>query len=134
MKKHVAVNIIIRNRAGEVILQFRDGTPGIWQPLKWSAWGGRLDEGETLVQGACRELEEETGIQSQPSDLQEIDRFMESRDEELIFFMLNRPVELHEINFQEGAGLGAFNLVEMKSLNLTPTTGLVIERNPELFA
>lgn len=34
--------------------------------------GGRIDEGETLIQAAIRELEEETGIKVQEEDLEEI--------------------------------------------------------------
>ena len=29
----------------------------------WSLPGGRLEQGETLGQGVCREIEEETGLQ-----------------------------------------------------------------------
>lgn len=35
----------------------------------WSLPGGRLEQGETLAQGICREMEEETGLQTRVQKL-----------------------------------------------------------------
>ena len=39
---------------------------------KWNGYGGKLDEGETLLQGAVREIKEESGISVSPNELGEL--------------------------------------------------------------
>ena len=51
------VGAVIFNPRGQVLLLERANVPGAWQFPQ-----GGLDEGETPVEGARREAEEETGI------------------------------------------------------------------------
>ncbi len=51
---------------------------------KWNGYGGKLKEGETILQGAVREIEEESGIRVQESDLDErgfIDFYFTDKEE-----------------------------------------------------
>jgi len=53
---------IILVKDGKALLQLRDDNPNITYPNHWGfAGGGTLEEGETYLQAAQRELEEETG-------------------------------------------------------------------------
>lgn len=48
-------NAVLRNEEGLVLILKKDG--------KWMLVGGRLENGETWLEGLRREVEEETGIQ-----------------------------------------------------------------------
>ena len=66
---HRAVHVFVFNSAGELFLQKRshlkDAHPGLWD----SSAAGHLDVGESYVDCAVRELNEELGISVQPGDL-----------------------------------------------------------------
>ncbi len=55
--------VIIQNSEGKVLLNLRDGKPGIAFPNCWTLPGGRVESNETADQAAKRELSEETGLQ-----------------------------------------------------------------------
>ena len=66
----VAGRVLLLDGLGRVLL-FRGGDPdaperGTW----WFTPGGGLDPGESLREGAARELFEETGLRCDPSDLE----------------------------------------------------------------
>jgi putative (di)nucleoside polyphosphate hydrolase len=55
------VGILLANRDGRLWLGRRAGAPG---PLNWQFPQGGVDDGETLLEAARRELREETGARS----------------------------------------------------------------------
>ena len=58
----VAVGAVIEDNEGRVLLvKHKPERKGYWQG-KWICPGGRLELGETLEDGARREVEEETGL------------------------------------------------------------------------
>lgn len=54
--------------SGALLMQERDDHP-ILDPGRWGLPGGHLDDGETFLAGAVRELEEETGVTLPPEAL-----------------------------------------------------------------
>lgn len=54
-------SIVLVDARGRVLLQERDEHPAI-DPERWGFCGGHLEEGESYLVGAYRELEEETGV------------------------------------------------------------------------
>ncbi len=68
MPIHVSTTIII-NRNGHILLMLRDNKPGILNPGCWGLIGGHAEKGETPLGTAAREIEEETGIHIEESDL-----------------------------------------------------------------
>ena len=55
----IGVGVIVRNEHGHVLFQKRRGAHG---SETWGFPGGKLESGETLIECAARELEEETGM------------------------------------------------------------------------
>jgi ADP-ribose pyrophosphatase YjhB (NUDIX family) len=51
-----SVNVVVTNRAGDVLLIRRSDNDN------WAVPGGAIDLGESMVQAAVRETREETGI------------------------------------------------------------------------
>lgn len=51
--------VLIENKAGHVLLQLRDDSPGIPYPNCWGTFGGQVEDGETPFQAIVRELREE---------------------------------------------------------------------------
>lgn len=60
-KKQVYGDMVVRNFKGEILILQRSSQDD-FQPGVWSLPGGKVEPGETPLQGAIRELEEETGI------------------------------------------------------------------------
>jgi ADP-ribose pyrophosphatase YjhB (NUDIX family) len=58
----LAVGAVIRDATGRILLvRHRAERGGFWQG-KWICPGGKLEQGETLVEGALREIREETHL------------------------------------------------------------------------
>ncbi|MFD0404397.1 NUDIX domain-containing protein [Kitasatospora sp. NPDC127116] len=62
----VDVHVVLRTPDGKILLSQRGGPYGYGQ---WHAPSGKLDPGEKPAHGAARELEEETGITTDPARL-----------------------------------------------------------------
>lgn len=66
---HHAVHVLVRDRAGRLLLQLRSSrkttSPGLWD----TSVGGHVGAGEDLLESALRETREELGIEVSPGDL-----------------------------------------------------------------
>lgn len=65
MEKQIRVGIgVLILREGRILLGHRVGrdTGGIYEPGSWCLPGGKQEYGETVLEGAAREVEEETSL------------------------------------------------------------------------
>ena len=82
---HNTIHLWLYTTKGEILLQQRSQKKPIY-PLLWDvSVAGHIDAGETFVEAALRETEEEIGLQLQPVRLKKI------------------GVELHESSYNDGA-------------------------------
>ena len=63
--------ILLTNTKGELFLLLTHFDPEVGLPPRWITPGGGIDEGETPLEAAVRELREETGIVVSPEALGE---------------------------------------------------------------
>ncbi len=103
-----------------IMLQFRDERTPVY-PLSFMNWGGSIEEGETALDCACRELQEELGLQVNPAEL----TFIGNETFENIsrnIFLLWKDIQLSAIRLGEGAG---FVCIPRNSINVIPTNDML---------
>jgi len=59
--KYSGVGVIIENKNQEILLHLRDGNTSR-MPHQWCLVGGMIEEGESLIGAATREVKEETNL------------------------------------------------------------------------
>lgn len=119
--KHTAATLLI-DKNGDFVLQHRDDKPDISDPGLWSLFGGRVEpEDASLLDGAVRELHEETNLTFEKSDLKYLGYLFRSDDPEkddayLATYILN-GVDTQGLEIYEGQG---FEIVQPASLEGKP--------------
>lgn len=121
-----SVNTVISNEQGKFLLQMRDGTQGICNPLQWNFFGGTIDENEDPLLGAIREAEEELGIYLEAKDCVLMGELHPKPDRLVYIVQLKQPLEWGGFTLREGAGAGYFTKEELLKINITPTTQLLV--------
>lgn len=101
---YVSCEIWVRNSKGEFLITKRH--PDKKAGNLWEFAGGGTLAGETTAQSAVRELKEETGIQSQESELQLFATY-QHKNYFLDLFLLNKDVEISDIVLQPGETIDA---------------------------
>src|SRR6266702_4458578 len=74
-------NILIVSTKGDLLMQQISDIPSINNESKVASFGGTVKLGETVIEAAVRELEEETGLKVKPSDLDFFDTFRKTMKE-----------------------------------------------------
>ena len=88
-QQYDSAHVIIKNKMGQVLLLKRAETDQ-WMPGKWSLPGGGKREEENLLQGAIREVKEETGLEIMPDDLQFLEDI--SKKQNHAFFLARKAL------------------------------------------
>ncbi|MFZ1626933.1 MAG: NUDIX domain-containing protein [Candidatus Moraniibacteriota bacterium] len=123
-----SVNNIIRDSQGKYLLQMRDGSEGICNPLLWNLFGGGLNgSDEEPLKAAVRELKEELGKDASENDFQLKGTVGEGEKMVYVFEYLS-TVEWKDLVVQEGAGAGYFTKDEMLKIPITEKTKLILEK------
>lgn len=97
---HLVVSIWTVNSSGSILLTLRDSRKESY-PNHWENTGGAALAGETSLQAARRELEEETGIVVDESELVLLGT-QKTRDSFVDHYLLRRDVSLSAIRLQAG--------------------------------
>ncbi len=116
-------------RGGRVLLLQRAIPP---DQGKWGLPGGMLELGETVFQGAMRELAEETQIEAEPVDILTVLDFIEKDEAEKVRYHFALIVVLAEWRSGEGVpdadamGLGWFTPEELPGMATSAATERVM--------
>ena len=113
-KFHYVVNILCRNKEGKLLITKRhpDKPYGGW----WEVSGGSVVSGEIPLDGAVRELFEETGLKAAPSELRYFGQIIRERSGCVHnFYLYEGDFSAEDIVLQEGETVD-FRLVTPKEL------------------
>ena len=119
-----SVNIIIQNSEGKYLLQMRDNTKGICNPLKWNFFGGGLQSRDPIA-NAQRELKEELEIKTDLKDLKAVGCIPDTK---VHIVRYNQVVNWSDFHLLEGAGAGYFNKEEILAIDSTENTKLIVKQ------
>lgn len=119
--------LMIRDELGRYCLQLRDDFPHVGAAGKWGVFGGHVEAGETLLETAMRELEEETALVMPKDAFCPLIRFVTSDlFEHQYFFEVARPVKVSDIRVFEGAGFGFYTPAQIEGLDVIGSIPLVL--------
>lgn len=95
---HLVVQVWIGHKDGRFLIQKRaenlKNAPGVW-----ATTAGHVLAGETAIDGAVRELEEEMGISAVSDELIEVYREITGQSHSVAFF-LEKEVQLNDVTIQ----------------------------------
>lgn len=112
----VIATVIIKDDEGRVLLVKEDGL--------WAIPGGKVKEGERVIEAAVREVREETGFQICIAGLARVYELKKGEDYNLFFVF--RASIVKEVG--EGVlGFKWFDVEEIKLLNAYPETCLLLK-------
>lgn len=119
--------VVLQNAEGKYLMQFRDGTKGINNPLNWDFFGGSSEGSESVIDAAVREMAEELGMDVKPEHLEVIaEHNMKGRLEYLLRY--SKPVEWGDFEIHEGAGCAFLTKDELLQLALVPRVKFFVEK------
>lgn len=108
--------VFIEDAAGRLVLQLRDDKPDIPHPGHWGPWGGRVEDGENVVEGAAREVREELTLNVQVHELRYFtSKVLESPAREWHAFFWHAGDAVNDAVVTEGQRLGCFFVHEITS-------------------
>lgn len=132
---HLVVEVWTVNDQDEILITQRDQNKPFG--LFWECTGGSVIAGESSMEGAIRELYEETGLKAQKENMERIGRVI--MDQSIYDIYLHRyNFELTEICLQEGETIAAKKVTKEELLELINNEQFVLRswervKNTKLF-
>lgn len=117
------VQVALVDPRGRVLIQERDDRAPAW-PDMWCLPGGGLEHGEQPVDGAARELAEETGVVVDPADLDDLGRFTQSTHRYGVF-AARTTLGDDDVECHEGRQMAFVAPERLSGLDVIPATRLV---------
>jgi len=102
MKKVIGIGVILQTSASTLLLQERDSNTKL-NPGRIAAFGGGIENNETVLECAMREIYEELNFKLKPDQLESIGDF-ESRHRPNVYIhlFLVRNIDSYTVTLQEG--------------------------------
>ncbi len=126
------VQVTLVDPRGRVLMQERDEHAPVW-PEMWCFPGGGLEDDETPVAGAVRELAEETGVHLAAEDLADLGQFQLVTEDRGTFhfhaFVARTTLSQRDVECHEGRQMVFVGSDPLPDVDLVPSTALVA---PEL--
>jgi 8-oxo-dGTP diphosphatase len=124
--------IILARHDGAVIMQHRDNKPGITNPGLITAFGGNIEVGETPLEAATREINEETNIAVTPDRLQTFGTYhktiAEHGENRIVYFFIIFGVDDQNLKVYEGQGFVIVrDIEELHNMHTSPIAKQAIE-------
>lgn len=119
--------VIPVDRAGRVLLQLRDYNTTRY-PGKWGFFGGKVEDGETLITAVVREFEEEAGVALSPEVF--LPRFRMTSPEvlsNLYIYEVSADLAPADIRLGEGAGFAFVEPKDFERLDMALITKVVLD-------
>lgn len=98
---HLAITVVTFHPDGKVLLTRRSPEKKAY-PGWWENTGGSALQGETSLQAACRELQEETGISAKPEEMTLLIRETRREDTHFDIYAVTKDISLDEVCLQPG--------------------------------
>jgi 8-oxo-dGTP diphosphatase len=106
--------VFIEDDVGRLVLQLRDDIPTIPHPGHWSVWGGQIEEGESPIEAAAREVREELTLNVQIESLRYVTSGISvSPPREWYAFYWEAGDAVNQAHVTEGQRLGRFFIDEI---------------------
>lgn len=121
--------VAVRDAAGRELMQLRDDRPGLVHAARWGFFGGGVEAGETLLEAALRELQEETGLTPPASALSPFGQVQSdsARHTRLFVFTARLDIGPGDIRLGEGAGFAFLTPEQVRSLPMVPVLQPLID-------
>lgn len=119
---HGVSNILVMHKDGDILLMQRDFSKEAYPGKYESSAGGSILKGETFLQGAIRELYEETGIKA--DKLQQINRMVSDNTIYYVYLCVT-DVDKSSVILQEGETISYKWVTKAEYLELLETDELV---------
>ena len=112
--------VLLRRADGAILMQLRDDGLGrsIPYPNTWNFPGGAIEPGESPLDAAIREIEEEFGIRLEPAACREIWSYSHEHAPSDHVFLCNVPDDTEPPVQREGAAFAWMTLEQIGKLEL----------------
>ncbi|PIB26133.1 hypothetical protein BFP76_14350 [Amylibacter kogurei] len=122
------VGIVIQDELQRAVIQLRDNFPNVGAGGRWGMFGGHMEDGETTLETAMRELTEETGLEVDANCLMPFVRFVPRDGYQAYHYIyhLQKPIAPKQIAISEGAGFAFITYSQMRDFDMLPSNILVL--------